>query len=273
MSRIKTARQMISYLEERINCENVMKYANKTTEKIISEKTNLITRKLNIEGTPVSFEIMNYNDTENYVTNDKTDVKDRRLVKHMFSIFDFMTEANYTGFEYFPYIYGVLNCHDSENSKIYTYHEYFTGNLVDLINNMEHPSEWYDVVFQIIMINYYIEIINGYKYNNGYLQNHYYKKLDKPYYKEYEFNGKKISVNHKYLVVIWGIDHMEKNNDNNKDNTENNIDYLLKYFSDNKDKIKIAPSPRIIKLLNDIKNNINDTQNIILQYYSAEQKK
>ena len=269
MSRIKIARQMISYLEERINCENVIKFADKNVKKkVISQEKQI--QQLVVDNVPVAFEIINYNDNKNYIKKNNDQPNDNLWLQQLFDIFDFMTEANYTGFEIFPYLYGVLNCHENENSKLYVYYEMFQGNLIDLINNIEHPSEWYDIAFQVIMINYYIETVSGYVYGGGILQNHLYKKLDKPYYKEYDFNGTKISVNHKYLIVLWNIDYIARIS-NEKDNgipcVTNNIAFLLKYLSDNKETIKILPSNRILKLLNDITNNPTETQNILLQYY------
>lgn len=273
MSRIKNARRIISYLEERINCKNVMKFVDETMNKVLNKDKEMKITHLNIDGISTAFKMMNYNDLDNYVRKNENDPKDKTWVKNIYDIFDFMTEANYTGFEYFPYLYGVLDCHNGENSKIYIFYETFDDNLIDLINKIEHSSEWYDIVFQIIMINYYILIVNEYRYDNATLQKHFYKKLEKPYYKEYELDGNKLIINHKYLIVLWDFNHMEKMTEDNKNVIITNIDYLLKYLSDNKDKIKIPPSSRIIKLLHEIKNNPKNTPTILFQYYDNEQKK
>jgi hypothetical protein len=273
MSREKIAKYMINYLEERINCENVMKFADKTLQSKLGEGKEAVINKLMVENIPVAFKVMKYNDTEGYEKKNKTDANDRIWVKNMFDTFDLMTEANYTGFEYFPYIYGVLNCHEKENSNIYIYYEVFDGSLIDLINNITHPSEWYDIVFQMIMINYYIEIINGYRYNDGTVQNHLYKKLEKPYYKEYHINSHKFNINHRYLIVLWDINYIEKITDKNKNQITSNINFLLRYINENKEKIKIPPSGRIIKLLHEVKNNTKDTINILSQYYTQNENK
>jgi hypothetical protein len=264
MSRIKIARQMISYLEERINCKNIINFAELYSQKKSKDENSIL--ELNVDGISISFEIIKYNDTKNYIQKNKTDMKDNVWLQKLFDTFDFMTESNYTGFEHFPYLYGVLNCHDNEKSKVYVFYELFQGNLVDLFNNMDHPSEWYDIVFQLIMINYYIQNINAYTYGGGTPQNHLYKKI-KPYYKEYEFDNKKIHVNHKYLIVLWNMEYIEKIT--NETTITSNIELLLQYLSENKDKIKIPPSDRIIKLLHDIMKNPKETPTILLQYYST----
>jgi len=268
MSRSKIAKKMIDYLEERINCENVMTYTKKYYDKKLGEGRESVVDQLMIDNTPVAFKIMKYNDRENYVRKESTDPKDRTWVKNLFFTFDFMTEANYTGFEYFPYLYGVLNCHEEENSRIYIYYEAFDGSLIDLFKQMEHASEWYDVVFQMIMINYYIEVVNGYRYNDGRPKNHLYRKYAKPFYKEYILEGTKFNINHKYLIVMWDFNYMEKITEANKNMVVSNIDFLLRYFRDNKDNIKIYPSARIIKLLTEVKNHPENTVNILKEYYT-----
>ncbi len=255
MSRIKIARQIINYLDERINCDNVMNIADK--------QENQKTKKIVISDIPVNFEIITYND-EN---NEKTDTKNNLWIKKMFGTYDFMTEANYTGFEFFPYLYGVLNCHGGDDSLVYVFYEYFANDLIYLINNIQHSSEWYDIAFQVIMINYCLETINGFEYN-GSMQNHLYKKLDKPYYKDYLLNDNKIKINHKYLIVWWASDPIKKITTENK-NFNTNIDVLLEYLSANKDQIKILPSNKIIRLLSEVKNNPSDVPDIILRYYGT----
>lgn len=265
MSREKKAKYMINYLEKRINCENVMKFIDKIQTNPEENKLNI--NKLLVENIPVALKIINYNDTDIYIRKNKSDPKDKIWIKNLFDTFDFMTEANYTGFEYFPYLYGVLDCHDRENSKVYIFYELFDGSLIDLLNKMEHPSEWYDIIFQMAMMNYYIEIMNGYRYNNGKIKNHLYKKIDKPYYKEYHIDSYNFNIYHRYLIVLWDMNYIEKMTIDNENQIVSNIDFLLEYLDKEKEKIKIPPSERIIKLLYDIKNNIKDTINILSRYY------
>lgn len=197
--------------------------------------------------------------------------KNRLYVQNLFQVFDFITEANHNGFEYFPYLYGVLDCHNKENSKVYTFYEFFDYNLSHLFENMEHVSEWYDVVFQMVMINYYIQGVSRYNYNNGTVQNHLYRKLSKPYYKEYELNNKITKINHKYLIVLWNIDHMEKILNDNINKLPSNIDYLIDYIEQNKSQMKFPPSFRIIKLLNEVKVNPDNSLIILDRYYNINE--
>ncbi len=265
MDRIKKAEFMIDYLEKRINCENVMKFADATLESTLGEGKEASVKQLKVENIPVAFKVMEYDDSPEYKREGKGK-RDNEWLQNMFKTFDFMTEANYTGWPYFPYIYGVLNCHNGTDSKVYIYYEVFDGSLLDLFNRIEHPSDWYDIAFQMIMINYYIENVNGYRYNDGTPQNHLYRKI-KPYYKEYTFDTHKYTINHKYLITLWDFNYMEPITDKNKSQVVSNIDFLLKYINKNRDKIKIPPSDRIIKLLTEVSDNTNDTLNILDKYY------
>lgn len=264
MSRAKIANKMINYLEKTINCENIIKFADKTTD----GKNNK--NKLMVDEIPVSFHIISYNDESDYIQKTDKDLKDNIWIQNKFNTFDIMTESNHIGFEYFPYLYGVLNCHNSEKSKVYIFYEFFEGPLVNLINNIQHPSEWYDIIFQMVITDYYLKL-SGYDYVNATLNNHLYRKLDKPYYKEYLLKDISFNINHKYLIVM-GID--VDINKIEKDNNPSNISILLKYLDDNKENIKIPPSSRIIKLLTDISNNrdINNIPEILRQYYTTDTK-
>ena len=270
MDRSKIAAKLIKYLEERINCENVIKFAQETNDSLLGKGLESEVDKLIIESVPIAFKIIKYNDEENYIKESETDANDRTWLKNLFDTFDFMTDANHTGFEYFPYLYGVLNCHEGENSKVYIFYEAFEGNLIKLINQMEHPSEWYDIVFQMIMINYYIEVLNGYLYNYGTPQNHLYRRLPKAIYREYELGDFKFKINHKYLIVLWDFNFMEKITDENRDKIVANTTYLLNYINANKDKLKIPPSGRIIKLLYDVQNHSKEIPSILNQYYNIQ---
>lgn len=273
MNRSKIATQSIDFLESKLNCENVIKFVNENFDSSLGEGLESAVNKIMVSPDkssstiPMAYKVMKYNDTEDYVKKEKNDPNDKTWTKDLFNTFDFMTEANYTGFEYFPYLYGVLDCHDNENSKIYIFYEVFDGDLINLINNLEHPSDWYDIAFQMIMINYYIQVINGYRYNDGNPQNHLYKKLVKPYNKEYKFGDNAFRVNHKYLITLWDINYIEKITETNKNQIVSNIDFLLKYLDKNKPDIKVYPTGRIIKLLYDIKNSPEKTTEILYRYY------
>jgi hypothetical protein len=258
MSRIKISTQMIDYLEKRINCENVIKYAKQQLDQVDERKNIAEINKLVINNLPVSFEILNYSKTNN--------LSPKKIFNDIYKMYDFMVEANHTGFEYFPYIYGVLDCHEESNGQVYVYREYFPENLTDTFKKINHVSEWYDIVFQILMINHYIVDINKIYYTGGDMSNHLCKKLDKPYYKNYEFGDKTIKINHKYLIVLWNINKINTNIDDDK--FTSNIDYLLKYLTEHGDQISIPPSPKILKMLNSINQNPDKIIELIINFYS-----
>lgn len=270
MSRSKIADKMIKYLEDRVNCENILKFVDQYKKSTLGTAKEAVIQELMVDNTGVAFKVIKYNNSDSYVRK-KGEMRDRNWAENMFKIFDFTTESNYTGFEYFPYLYGVLICHD-EASKISTmniFYEVFDGNLAELIDKIDHPSDWYDIVFQIIMINYYMNTIHGYLYYDGTPENHLYKKLPKPYYKDYEFGGHKFRVNHKYLINMWGFNYMEEITENTKERMETNIDNLLKYLGKkNMKQLNNPPSDRILKLLNEVKNSPENTISILNSYYN-----
>lgn len=275
MSRKKTANKIIDYLEKRINCENIMRYTDEYLDNNAPDKS------LIIDEVPVSFTIIPYNANENYsrqlvsTEGDREDKPDFNDIKHMFDIFDFMTEANNTGFEHFPYIYGVLDCLNDIDSTVYVYYEKFDGTLPLLIDNIEHPSDWYDIVFQIILIIMYIKYVGKISFKAA-PEKFLYKKITKPYYKEYSVGDTTLNINHKYLIVCWDTNTSDfEEIQNSEFNLENkfpiiDLDFLTEYINVNKDTLKIQPSNRIIKLIQEIKNQPDNIPKILVQYYGPQ---
>ena len=109
MKRSELANKMVEYLEKRINCDNVIHFADQKRES---------DNKLLIEKNQVAFEIINYHDSNNESYNSNNKDHDKIWLENLFNTFDFITEANHTGNEYFPYLYGVLNCHNGDDSKL-----------------------------------------------------------------------------------------------------------------------------------------------------------
>jgi hypothetical protein len=250
MDQSKITAKMIKYLEDNINCENIIRFIKKYS------KTEDIT-KLEIGTIPVSLQIIDYDDN------------DKKLMQNQHKIYDFMTHANYAGYEYFPYLYGVLNCHDGSDSKAYIFYESFDGDLTKLLNEMEHASEWYDIIFQLAMIDNYIGVTNKYQLNNATAKNILYKKLSKPIYKEYMFNDKKVSIKHSYKLVLWDINSLEKFSED--EIPKNTIDILgtLIHRDPNEygEIFKINPSERIINLINKL--SVPDKiSSVLIEYYS-----
>lgn len=263
MSRIKKTKTLIEYLEKRINCENIINTTNKYLEAddtyIDSESTK--SKKILVYNNNVAFKIIKYIDEDN------NDENDRNYIKKFSKLFDFITEANYTGYEYFPYLYGVLNCRDGENSKIYVYYEYFSDKLSTLINNLNHISEWYDIIFQLIMINYYLSVVNKLQYN-GSIDNHSFITLNKPYHKQYKINGNSLNVLHKFLIVYDNFYDINIDDLSNY-NFKTNIDYLIEYISTNSTDIKILPSNIIITILKNIQENPSSSMDILYKYFNS----
>ena len=229
MNRMKVSDKMRKYLEDKINCQNVIKF-------IKENEDNQTTNKIIINSIPVSIETT-------------TRVDDLRA---KFEIYDFITESNYTGFEYFPYLYGVLECKDE--FLLYVFHESFDGNLYEAIENIEHASEWYSIIFQLLLINNYIETTSYHHTINNFM----YKK--NPIQQEYEIEGYIFSIRHKYLIVLWNLTLMETSPDN--------ADMILDFISSRE--FKIPASFRIIKMLQEIKANPKEIWKILDQYYNLK---
>jgi hypothetical protein len=267
MERIILTRKMIKYLEKTANCKNIIEFVNKHILKETSntiDKWNMYKNKLIIKGIPVSYYVIRYNDDDSYRMKDNADLKDITWKNEMYESFDFITESNYTGFEYFPYLYGVLDCHSGPDSRIYVFHEFFDKNLVETINTLEHPSEWYDIVFQLIIICYYMQIMNSYTYN-GNLNNYFCRKLEKSHYKKYKMGEYILNINHNFLIVLLDFKLTKKSTKETR--LMDTIDLFLIYTKENKHKLKVPPSGRVVKLLYDIKNDPYRTVEILYQYF------
>lgn len=246
-------RKMVDYLESKINCENIMKFAD--SHNVSNE--NDFHKKLVVNKIKVAFEIYPYDR-----------VKDKEEIDNIHQIYEFITESNYTGFEYFPYLYGVLVCHENigNSSYLYTFYEEFDSTLDKLINEISHPSEWYDVVFQLAMINDYLQNSEKYQYNSS-INNHLYRRLEKPITVEYNLLGQVLKIRHSILIVVKDFKNIKKITDDEISKHRSNIIELSEYLTNNT--IKTMPSDRILKLINVLIENIEDTSKILGKYYSA----
>lgn len=249
MSRVKNAENLIKYLEDRVNCKNVIKF--------IEEGQNESLNKLVINNIFVAFEIINYHDRDTSEAHNKT------WLNNIIKIYDFMTESNYTGFDYFPYLYGVLLCPNENTSKMYTFREYFDTDITVLTKSIIHNSEWYDIAFQIVMTVYYLRIVNGYN-SEMQMDDFLFNKLQKPYHKDYILNETKVTINHKCLISFWNPEITKTENENKPD-----IKFLLDYLQEKKDDI-IIPSPKINNFLESINNNLESTPKIISEFYTTK---
>ena len=143
MSRSTLADHLIDFLNKSVNCQNVMQLTDNFIKDIKYLKTDNYNTNLLVDNIPTACDII--------VKDNMASIWPGR----MYNIFDFMTESNFTGFEYFPYIYGVLVCKENEETEIpdtiYVYYESFEGKLKNLFSKIKHPSDWYDIAFQIII--------------------------------------------------------------------------------------------------------------------------
>lgn len=256
MSRGSNATKIIQFLEKKINCDNIMK---NTVEYELSSKDNI--KKLSINNTISSFEIIEYDDSK---TENETKIN-RNKIDSIISYFDFITEANVTGNEYFPYLYGVLDCHGGKNSVLYVYYEYFEYNLDDIINTISHTSEWYSIIFQIILIYHYMSNMGFYhKFD---VKKIIYNKIEKPYFKKYTISGKEFNIQKKYDIVFWDMYETTKNENKSfiddfilyVSNVKNNID---------KNNIKNIPSNKLINMLSEISKDNNNMIDIMYKYFT-----
>lgn len=265
MNRSNVAEDMIQYLENTINCDNILTVVDSHIYINNIDPQNEHDKKLLIKKNLVSFEYQKYNDTPGYIYEKQNDVKNRTDIEKQIKVLDFMTESNYTGFEYFPYIYGVLQCHNNKDSVFYMFYESFDGFLDDLISKIEHASEWYDIIFQLIVINYYVNFMSGYTYQNIGMDKFLYRKLQKPIYKQYDMENIIFNVNHKYLIVVWNLGDIQKISTSSNHDEFFDLNFLKQYLSKNPPKIN--PSPRILELISKINNNPKNALNILKEYY------
>lgn len=299
MSRTQTAEKIIQYLEDRINCENIIEYTREFTANAEGKSTkpsgssSSSSSDSSIEpltlpsGQTFQLKIDNVPTSLQQLVHDTSDETERTKITKLDAVYSFVTESNYTGFEYFPYIYGVIDCHEKSSTKsvLYTYTEQFDGDFLELANALGHASDWYDIVFQYVVISHYLINISHYEiYNELFDPSKFlYKKHTKPFYKTYEFQltnpdatftDGSFSVNHKYLLVTWNFDELVAIEGPTSPNFSNCMDLLLQWFDTYKSTIPIYPSSRILQLLTELKDTANlptpmDIWGVLNKYYQA----
>jgi hypothetical protein len=248
MSRSKTSKIIVKYLNNEINCTNIMKIARKNT--LVGDSY------LTILKTPVSFDIYKYGDTTCDTVLSDQDID--KLIK----MTDFMVECNYFGIEIFPYIYGALKCGSECSKHLYLFYEYFPNMLSNINADITHMSNWYDIIFQIIFI---IHILSQFNVNDITIDNFYYKKLDKPIYNRYDFFNEKIKVTHNFVVVVWGITLSDEKSDTF---TQDNISNMLKAIQNLT--VSITPSSKLMNMLVKIKDDNENIVKYISEIYSEK---
>jgi hypothetical protein len=251
MNRSKIALEMIGYLESTLNCQKVIKFIDRKTKSLdsVHHLQNSDDRTLTIKNILVAFHLFSF---ENNHT----------LYQDLISKFDFMTRINHEGFEYFPYLYGVLNCIDDTLQRTYVFSEHTDMKLMNLFNNLEGASDWYDLALQAAMIDYYLgEKLQYYDYG-GNLDHFQIIKMEKPVRAEYIVGEElKISTFHKFRLVYWKTTPIPTNG--------RLVETLLRMS----EKGMINLPGKIVDMLTEIVANPGSIMAILGRYYQWREKK
>lgn len=250
MNRSKTALEMIDYLENTLNCQKVIKFIDRRTESLdnIHHETP-DSRTLMIKKTPVAFHLFSF------------DVN-HTLYQDLINKFDFMTRINHEGFDYFPYIYGVLNCIDETLQRTYVFSEKTDTDLMHLFNDLQGASDWYDLSLQAAMMDHYLgEEFKYYDYG-GDPQHFQVIKIDRPSRAEYIIGDElKISTIHKFKLVYWKTSPMP---------TSGRLTETLLKMSK---KGEIEMPKKVVEMLTEITTNPGAVMTILGRYYQWREKR
>ena len=240
MTRKTNTLKMIKYLENRINCENVMEFAS---------RHNCDSNKcyMKIDEIPVFFEIIKYNKNDN--------------MNNLFTTFDLMTKTNHTDIEIFPYIYGVLNCNNDleEINYLYIYYEPFNDDLNSFIKNMNHISDWYSLIFGIALIEKF-QFDNEITFQETDLKNILFRKLSEP---------KKIKMNDiinvtKFIFCYWSLEPF----DTIKPDKCVFFEEILRLI--NNREFVVEPSKKIVSVIEELANNPTKISEIIEKNFTSK---
>jgi hypothetical protein len=234
-NRWSTAEKLIEYMEKRCDCDSVTKLASKKS----------------LLGTEITYREISHD----LITKDD-----------LYSYLHFITDANNLGFTYFPYLYGVLAC--SNTRSVHIFMEYYPSTLQETIMNLKHNSEWYDLLFQLLIITSYLDKFSPFSHNGNMLSTFFCNRLDKPYYTDYKINNQVITINHLFNIFHFDTSIQEKNTSNY------HVLLLLDQISNILPSVptNVTPSPNIIKLLDEIKNNPDNLSTIIYNWYRTKNK-
>ena len=264
--RRKTASRIYKHLEDRVNCTNILEYIRTHSSE---------SKKLVIDDILVNLEIIKYSDSTSDSDgssasrneNGSLDLLLKKDLDKKYEIYDFISEANHTGFEYFPYLYGVLDCHSELNSKVYVLYEMFDGTLDTLFSELEQGSDWYEIIFQVCLINHYMINIAKVSYSDAIVPHHFYQKYKFPKKREYTLGDYKFEMYHKNLITLWDFKLEPEST-----HLPSNINHVLNYITSNTSKFKVQPSQRIIRMLSDITFDSTNIPKILDSYYNTKKE-
>lgn len=230
MDRSKIADKLIKYLDKNINCNNLVNYI---------EKNKKSTDTLIVSDVPIMYRGYTFHKVSDNKFDDEYD--------KFINVLDFTTDSNYLGSEHFPYIYGVISCYENDSNNVYVFKEAFSGNISELFDTMTHISEWYDIIFQILIIDKYVEHDHDLELLDLNVSQLLFKKHPRPIYKSYTIDSINLTINHKFLIVV----DMDATKLKKGKTTCNLLRYLRKLINESSDLV-IKPSPVINKLLDDL---------------------
>lgn len=257
LTRKQLATRMITFLKSKLNCQNVVeftsRYRQSTNPEMASQGLYLTKNYLKIENHKVTFKIIR-----------GTKSKLETWLETQVPIMDFMSETNNAGQEYFAYIYGVLTCNwqsESDNTHIYIYSEYFGDNFRGFIAAIKHASEWYDVVFQLVMINQFLAEKG---YASGEVDDYSYQIIRQKKTK-YEIAGENLTIMHKCQLVMTG--EMPPKLDADATSKMMIIRSVTSYLAANPGATTVAPSDRIKELMRRLVDKPDTYASLLVEYY------
>jgi hypothetical protein len=260
--RIKIYNDAKRIFDKEPNCDKIVNFIESHKKKILGQGIESKIYLLQIKNIGVALKTLPYNDDSNYSWTSWKGKNDIHWVKYMNELMDFMLESNLSGNDYFPYIYTVLNCHNGENSNEYIFYEAFDGDMWKMLLRTKNKYELYDIFFQLININYYLEVQNNMKYYDGKPKNHLFKRLDKPIKKTYNFDSNEYTFEHHYVIVIWDFHIIDKYFSNKE--FVRNFDWAMQHIR----KYKKSEVPiELIKLTDDIKEHPESTPKLLYEFY------
>ena len=121
-------------------------------------------------------------------------------------------EATETGVEFYPHVYGVFFCPNGSRDMLYAYHEPETGGsqeerdkASDLVSWITRPSDWNDLVYQVMTIVDYEEESVAWR-PTGPLEGLYCQRIAEPKRVDYVIQGEEeteLRMYHKFLILRW----------------------------------------------------------------------
>jgi hypothetical protein len=254
------SRQMIRYLDSKVNCSNIERFLDDHYEvkpyHLRIKEVSLPTH-LKRDFVDVSYELVEYPDT------DETEI----VIQNIFNTLKFINEANYAGLDYFPWLYGLLKCNgltpDTQTParQIHTFYEYFETNLYDYIPKITNPGVWYEICFQLALISDFMR--RNQKSYDASMKNHLIKFYEKPIFVPYTKGDVNLSIRQTMRIVVKDF-YLEESTSGQ----DSSIQSLLKYLSDHPD-LKIPPSPKNMSFMHKYIADPTQLTPLLASYYQS----